>query len=123
MSLNMKRVEKLENYLSDIVRQDPDDTIEQREQLALYLAGLEERLENLETKIGLRTEPIAPEPVPEYIRITKCSERTFWYRGRVGEILKVRSLDGADYIVEGPDTKSVYFVATQDCEPVGGQNG
>lgn len=32
-----------------MVRAEPDDTIEQREQLALYLAGLEERLEKLET--------------------------------------------------------------------------
>lgn len=43
MSLNMKRVEELEDYLSDIVRQDPDNTIGVREQLALYLASLEER--------------------------------------------------------------------------------
>lgn len=56
--------------------------------------------------------------VPEYIRIIKCSERTFWYRGRVGKILKVRSLDGSDYIVEGPDTESIYFVSIKDCEPV-----
>lgn len=52
MSPNMKRVEELEDYLSDIVRQDPDNTIIVREQLALYLASLEERLERLETELN-----------------------------------------------------------------------
>lgn len=51
MSLNMDRVAELENYLSDIVRNDPDDSIDQREQLALYVVGLEERIENLERRL------------------------------------------------------------------------
>lgn len=52
MSLNMNRVEEIENHLSDIVRMEPDDTIEQREQLALYVVGLEERIENLERRLN-----------------------------------------------------------------------
>lgn len=52
MSLNMNRVEEIENTLSDIIRMEPDDTIEQREQLALYIVGLEERIENLERRLN-----------------------------------------------------------------------
>lgn len=41
-------VVELENLLSDMVRQEPDQTVEVREQLALYLGGLEERIRRLE---------------------------------------------------------------------------
>lgn len=41
-------VVELENLLSDMVRQEPDETVEVREQLALYLGSLEERIRRLE---------------------------------------------------------------------------
>lgn len=52
--LNMNRVEEIENYLCDIVREEPDDSIEQREQLALYIVGLEQRIENLERRLNAK---------------------------------------------------------------------
>lgn len=51
MSLNMKRVEELEDCLSDLARLGPEDSLAAREQIALYLAGLEERLERLEKNL------------------------------------------------------------------------
>lgn len=53
--LNTDRVAEIENYLSDIVRNDPDDSTDQREQLALYIVELEERIEKLERRLNAKT--------------------------------------------------------------------
>ena len=59
------------------------------------------------------TERCVPE-TPEYVRVTKCSDRWMWHYGRIGEIFPVVEEAMHGYVVEIPRHS---WISKLDCEP------
>ena len=51
---------------------------------------------------------------PEYVRVTKCSDRWMWHYGRIGEIFPVVEEAMHGYVVEIPRHS---WISKLDCEP------
>ena len=52
--------------------------------------------------------------IPEYVRVTGCAFKTFWYSDRVGETFRVKKDYDTYYTVDSRHGDSIY---KKDCEP------
>ncbi len=68
--------------------------------------------------------PISKEHLGSYVpkqkvKVTKCSDQSFWYKEKLGNVYQVRYIDKDEVIVTASDGYS-NIIKTQDCEFIDG---